>query len=184
MEVALTPTILHLGFSYYTDEIPEIAAAHGVSVHMYADDTQLYLPFSLTMPECAQEAVIQIEDCIEDVRQWMTSNKLKLNDEKTELLIILPSRQVHKCNLTSFTIGGCEINASSSVRNLGVMFDNRMLMKTQINSIVKNCNFQIREIGKIREFLSQEAATNLIHAFITSRLDYGMLFSPAFLTQK
>ena len=165
----------HIGpqaFSYYTDEVPEIAEGHGVSAHLYADDTQLFLPFSLTSRD-PRRAAHQIEDCIEDVRKWMQKNKLKLNEEKTELLILLPARQIHKCSLSSINIGGCQIEASSTVRNLGVLFDSTLQMKPQVNAIVKSCNFQLRRIGKLRQYLSSEAATNLIHAFITSRLDYG-----------
>ena len=93
-----------------------------LSVHLYADDTQLYLPFPLT-PRGAERAVIQIEDCIDDVRKWMSINKLKLNEDKTELLVSLPSRQAHKCSITSITIGGCEVQKTDSARNLGVIFD-------------------------------------------------------------
>ena len=103
----------------------------------------------------------------------MSSNKLKLNEDKTELLIILLCRQTHKCNIESLSIGGCEIKSSGTVRNLGVIFDNTMLLKSQINNVVKNCHFHLREIGKIRTYLSTEAASSLIHAFISSRLDYG-----------
>ena len=48
-----------------------------------------------------------------------------------------------------------------------------MSMKQQINSVVKSCNFQLRSIGQIRQYLTSEAASSLIHAFISSRLDYG-----------
>ena len=44
-------------FSYYTDEIPEIAELHGVSVSMYASDTQLYLSFNLSSPDSGDLAV-------------------------------------------------------------------------------------------------------------------------------
>ena len=165
----------HIGpqaFSYYTNDVPAIAAAHGVSVHLYADDTQLYLPFSLTT-EDADRAAQQMEFCIDDIRKWMTDSKLKLNEDKTELIVISPTRQKHKVSIDSLTIGGCNVTSSHEVRNLGVILDDQMIMKKQIGSIVKKCHFQLREIGKIRQYLSSDAATNLIHAFITSRLDYG-----------
>ena len=92
------------GFSYYSDPVPEIAEQHGVSAHLYADDTQLYLSFSLTQ-EDAERATIQMEDCIEDIRRWMNKNKLKLNEDKTEVLVILPSRQSHKTKIESLSIG-------------------------------------------------------------------------------
>ena len=54
-----------------------------------------------------------------------------------------------------------------------VIFDCFLQMKSHINAVVKSCNCQLREIGKIRQYLTLEAATNLIHAFVSSRLDYG-----------
>ena len=46
-------------------------------------------------------------------------------------------------------------------------------MKEQVNVDVKSCNYHTQTIGRIRHCLSFEAATNLIHAFATSRYDYG-----------
>jgi hypothetical protein len=160
------------GFSKYSDLVPEIAEEHGISVHLFADDTQYYLPFSLT-EEDLKRASLQMEDCCEDTRRWMTQNKLKLNKDKTEVLVILPFHQSHKCSIDSLTIGGHNVQTSKCVRNLGVLFDSSMLMKDQITSVVKGCNIQVRSIGRIRQYLSFEAASNLIHAFISSRLDYG-----------
>lgn len=140
---------------------------------MYADDTQLYLPFSLDKAGAAECAVRQMEDCIEDIRKWMSANKLKLNDDKSELIIFTPSRQVHKCNIKDIKMGDCTVEASASVRDLGVVFDRHMNMKAQVDSIVRQTNFQLRSIGKVRQYLSFEACSSLIHASISSRLDYG-----------
>ncbi len=158
-------------FSYYSDEVPEIAQKHWVSVHMYADDTQLYLPFELSATECAESAVTQMEDCIEDIRKWMAINKLKLNYYKSELMIITPSRQSHKCNIKQLTMGDCKVDASISVRNLGVIFDDTLSMKPQVDSIIRQTNYQLRAISRIRNYLNFEACSNVIHTSISSRLD-------------
>jgi hypothetical protein len=160
-------------YSYYSAEVPEVALQHGVSVHTYADDTQLYLQFELSSPEEAEAAVVRMEDCIEDVRKWMVMNKLKLNDDKSELLVITPSRQTHKCNLNQIKMGDCDVTASESIRNLGIMFDNTMSMKPQVNAVVKQTNYQLRSVGKIRQYLSFDACSSLIHSSISSKLDYG-----------
>ena len=52
---------------------------------MYTDDTQLYLSFDLND---GYDAPARIESCINDIKQWMTVNKLKLNNDKTEFLVI------------------------------------------------------------------------------------------------
>ena len=68
-------------FSFYSDPVPQIGEQHSISIHIYADDTQLYLPFALNETD-ANRAVIQMEDCIDDIWKWMTHNELKLNEEK------------------------------------------------------------------------------------------------------
>jgi hypothetical protein len=87
--------------------------------------------------------------------------------------VILPSRQAYKRSISQVQVGDCQVTVNSSARNLGVIFDDTFSMKAQINAVVKSCNFQLRSIGNMRKYLTTEAATNLIHAFITSRLDNG-----------
>ena len=53
---------------------------------MYADDTQLYMPCTA---EDSEGAVSKIEDCVADVKKWMPCNFRKLNDSKTEFLVII-----------------------------------------------------------------------------------------------
>ena len=64
------------------------------------------------------------------------------------------------------------IKASESVRNIGVWFDKTLLMKKHINSVCKTAFYQVRHLATIRRFLSYQHFEILIHAFVTSRLDY------------
>ena len=61
---------------------------------------------------------------------------------------------------------------ASSVRNTGVVFDNTMSMTNQVTSLCKAAHFHLRNIGRIRKSITYEACEKLIHALITSRLDY------------
>ena len=67
----------------YTADLADVAAKHDVNLHSFADDTQLYV----YCRRCdASTAVDQLEECITEVGQWMSANRLKLNTHKTELL--------------------------------------------------------------------------------------------------
>ena len=56
-----------------------------IDFHIYADDTQLYVSFDLSNPNVALD---RMNLCISDLRIWIIRNKLKINDSKTEFLII------------------------------------------------------------------------------------------------
>ena len=101
---------------------------------------------------------------------------LKLNSEKTEF-IIFASKKSPGCNITpSLPWHLRDTNISSHVWSLGVIFDSALSIAKHINYITKSCNFYIRNIGQIRQFLSKKACAKLVVALVTSRLDYLMFF--------
>ena len=69
----------------YMIPIGSIMSHHNIDFHIYADDTQLYVSFDLSNPSVALD---HMNLCISDLRMWMIRNKLKMNDSKTEFLII------------------------------------------------------------------------------------------------
>ena len=70
--------------------------------------------------------------CIDDINDWMTDNKLKLNDDKTEVMIISPSRMSTALSIPdSFDIGNASVPFSDTVKNLGVTLD-------QLSPILEN----------------------------------------------
>ena len=79
-------------FTLYTCPLGQIFKAHGLMYHLYADDRQLYLSFTPNTLGAQSMCLETIKNCIDDVRRWMTLNMLKLNDNKTEF-IILGTRQ-------------------------------------------------------------------------------------------
>jgi hypothetical protein len=171
-------------FIGYLGPTYDIAKRHGISIHQYADDTQLYLALDFDKQE---EAVAQMEACIQDIRTWMKQNKLKLNDKKTELLIIAPARQTQKVSIDMIKIGDSEVKTAAKAKNLGVTFDNTMCLHDHVTSIVRSCNFQLRLIGQARKYLTKDAAEKVLHAFISSRLDCGnsLLYGlPAYQIQR
>ena len=99
---------------------------------------------------------------------------LKLNESKTELLLIssVKNKSASKAAVPSINIGGSEIFPNDSIRNLGVQFDATMSMDKQVSNVCKLANHQIRKISRKRRMLDRKTAVMLVHAFVTSRLDY------------
>ena len=154
-------------FTLYTAPLEDIIIKHGLDYMLFADDTQLY--FVCKKPSTVQNA---IEACIEEIRLWMASNLLVLNDDKTEVIQFSSRFRKDGEKLVSLGVGGLDITPSESVRNLGVFFDNDGGMSSHINHVCKTAYHSLFRIGKIRSLLSQSSTEKLVHAFITSRLDY------------
>ena len=101
----------------------------------------------------------------------MILNGLKLNEEKTELLL-LSSRYRPSPSLEFVCVGGETIHPPSSVRNLGVILDPSADIEDHIKKICKTCHFHLTNISKIRTYLDRESTEAIIHAFVTTNLDY------------
>ena len=61
---------------------------------------------------------------------------------------------------------------SHVVRNLGILFDDQLSMVRQVSSIVKGCSYHLRNIGRVRPYLSTEACKTVIQGLVISKIDY------------
>lgn len=159
-------------FSYpvYTSPLFGIARQYNVNMHMYADDTQIYVSFDLRDTDTA---VQNLERCMSDIRKWMSQNHLKLNESKTELLMVGSQSVREKCNLSSLTIGNERVTFTNSARNIGVILDSGLTMADHIHSVTRSCYLQLHKISRIRPFLTEDAAATLIRSLVLSKLDYS-----------
>ena len=79
-------------FTLYTSPLGQTCTKHRITYHLYADDQQIYLAFKLSKKDCAR----RFENCIGEIRMWMSTNMLKLNDDKTEFSIFGTRQQLAK----------------------------------------------------------------------------------------
>ena len=140
--------------------------------HFYADDSKIYISFAPIQAE-SELTLSKTEACVMDVRSWMTSNKLKLNDSKTEFLVIGTPQQLKKVSIPHIRIGTEQVVPTKTARDLGTVVDENLKLVPHVSQIVKSTQFHLRNVAKIRRYLSQDSAEALIHSLITSRLDYG-----------
>ena len=154
-------------FTLYSAPLEDVISGHGINVLSYADDTQLYCSFR---PGESETAISRLECCIADVKDWMSRNKLKLN-VKTEVVHVT-SRFTQTEPIKHVTIGNSAISPTDAARNLGVIFDQHLSMTAHVNNLCKSASFALRSIGQIRKYLDRATTEKLVHAFVTSRLDY------------
>jgi hypothetical protein len=176
-------------FTVYVQPLGDIIRRHGVQFQGYADDTQPYLRFSLQDPHGLQNAIHVLERCIEDIRKWMLENKLKLNNDKTEFLVVVSPHQQSAMERARPTlrVGESLVRPKVKVRNLGVMFDAHGSMVPFVNQTVKTCYFHLQSINRIRVNLTPGACAAAVRALVLSRLDYAnslLVGAPDGLLQK
>jgi len=96
---------------------------------------------------------------------------LSCNPSKTEI-IHFSSRFSKYVSISNVDIGQHTVNTSKEARNLGVVFDQHLSMSNHVNNICCSASIALRHIGRIRKYLDNSSTERLIHAFISSKLDY------------
>ena len=103
----------------------------------------------------------------------MKKRKLKLNDSKTEIILVRGNQRSNILEeFGSLDFDGVQLHPVESVRNLGVYIDLELSFKKHINLLVKNCNYHIRNIYAVKRYLDQQSILALVHALVMSRVDY------------
>ena len=108
----------------------------------------------------------------------MLNNNLKLNDSKSEFLVIGTPQQISKISIDDVRVGSSNVIPSVTARNLGVYFDTNLNMETHVKNICKSTYYLLYNLRRIRKYFDQESMKLVVHALITSKLDYcnGLLF--------
>lgn len=160
-------------FTIYTMPLAKIIASYNINYHFYADDTQLYLSFDPKNRASFSDSLSTVQECIKDIKVWMNNNMLKLNDDKTEVLFISsPYFQNFLQEGASVLVDQTSVSRSKTARNIGVIFDDEMLLKEHITTVCKIAFFHLRNIGSIRRYLTSDACATLVHSLVSSRIDY------------
>ena len=135
-------------------------------VHVHCTSCRsLYKAFNPSDMTSKCVAISRIEACVGDIRIWMNDDFLKLNDDKTELLVITIREELSKISDISIKVGDQSISPSDDPpRNLGVIFDSTCCLDAHIANL--------HSVGKIRKYLDGPTAEKIINATVTSRQDY------------
>ena len=158
-------------FSLYTTPLSSIISRHkGIKFHFYADDSQVYIHLS---QKNAYAAFEKLNRCLDDVKEWMSTSKLKLNPDKTKFIIFGSKRQWDKLKACfPIDILGNSLCPADSVKNLGVWFDSDFSLSKHVQNACKSCFVKLRDFRHVRRFLTHDVSVLVTNALVSSRLDY------------
>ena len=86
---------------------------------------------------------------------WM--DKLKLNDDKTEFMIIGSRQQLEKVSVAELSVGDISVAPGSTARNLGVLFDRNLKFDAQVTKTCCAGYCYLHNIPKIRKYLTLDS---------------------------
>ena len=159
-------------YSRYTQPVARIIQLFCILYHFFADDSQLYRSFNTSTTQDQISAKQSLEHCIKSVSQWMFSNRLKLNMDKTECIMFGTRQQLAKLRFDRIDVCNEAIHSVPNVRNLGVYLDQELKMTAHVSHVVKTAYMHIRKLRSVKKYLTKHAMKTLVQCFIISRLDY------------
>ncbi len=134
-----------------------------IAYHSYADDTQIYLALSPN----DYSPIDSLCQCIDEINSRMSQNFLQLNKEK--VFAFGNKDEVLKVNAYLDSRGQTTKN---QVRNLGVILETDLSFSFHVKAVTKSAHYHLKNIARIRCFVSSQDLEKLVHVFITSRVDY------------
>ena len=153
-------------FTLYTQEVKEIVQRHGLKFHAFADDLQIYFPYTGKPSE-----LLSINSCLKEIKSWSEKNFLQLNKKKTKVINITVRSFDYK--ISRINLLDEDILVEKVVKNLGYFIDDELSMSKQVTSICRKGFGMLRNLWRISPRLNSiELKKQLVHSCILSRIDY------------
>ena len=140
--------------------------------HGYADDLQNYLSFKPRIEMDKECCINNLQNCIAEIRVWMHTNLLKLNDEKMEFIMIGTRQQLTRAGNAEIQIRDDMIQPTNFVRNLGFFYDKYMKDTSHVNRVTSTVYIMMKKISKIRHLLDTKTTKILMQALVLPKIDY------------
>ena len=164
-------------FILYTKALQKIAAKYGLDIQLYADDSQLYISFQPSRFSQLDDVKDRTNRCLAEIKAWMVNNFMKLNESKTELLVLGKPHVLKTYDLSiSLQFGSDTISPTECKgdhwKSLGVKLDATLSMERQINSVKQKCSWTMMNLRTIGRYLDESTKLMMVKQLVISKLDY------------
>ena len=155
-------------FTVYTNCLVNVLVAHEVDYHFHTDDSQLYIQID-NIPNAKERLTLLMSD----IKIWMARRRLKLNKGKSEIIVVRDNlRNDLRTDFGMLRFENTQLVPCECAKNLGVVLDSTLSFRPHIDTVMKTCNFYIRKLCMIRNFIDRDNLLSLAHSLIISKIDY------------
>ena len=157
-----------LFYNMFTASLGKVAKQESETNHKaYADDNNWYISFVTSNSDTKLQA---LSNCLEASKTWLLNNNLKLNNDKTKVICFTPRKDLNP--IQSFAFNSELVEPVTAFKNLGITMDTLLTMGSHINTVTQSAYLQIKNLSKIRQYLTLDSAKTLTQALVISRIDY------------
>ena len=158
----LGPTL----FSLFCNDLRDIAGVRECEIHMYADDTTLYLAES-----SPDKIVVVLNSVPQKLYEWCCRNRLIPHCGKTECMILIRGQFVGP--LQAMSLENSVVNEVKSTRSLGVQLDSNLNWNVHVHELIKSF---IQKLNLLRSlyFLPARARADFYFKVILPFVNYGL----------
>ena len=149
----------------------ELPPNTALNIYGYADDQSLGNKFKPSVPNAEKEAINTLERSLYNIKNW-TKITLKMNDSKTEFMIVGSKYQLKKCETESIDVNGILVTPSPCIKVLGALTDQQLSFKKHISVKCQTAVFNLQRLKSIHYMLDENAAHTLVLGLVTSHLYY------------
>ena len=154
-------------FSMYLRSLYDLLESLDVNFHGYADDNQIYFSF-----ENVEEANARLSVLLQKVQDWFVSHKLKLNTDKTKIIML----SKHRIDFTSdITIAQPTLKFSELAKNLGVLFDTEISYQSQITKCCQICYYYLHLLARHKNEMDKNTLKKISESYVLARLNYCVM---------
>lgn len=159
-------------YNIYSRSVRKTFSESGFECLAFADDKNGFMLFSLS---CEYEIFkVKVPKCLKEVENWASAHLLKINTDKTEILVFGNQEFLKKLTVHGIFTDNNQhmcIRFAESAKYLGVWLDTSLTFDVHVSNMISSGYAKLRKIRSFRKCLTKEDTETLIHAFISNKMD-------------
>jgi hypothetical protein len=154
-------------FSLYINDLPTVVR-HCVCI-LFADDTQLIISGD---PRNINSLIQKLEHDLLSILKWKDENGMKLNADKTQIIVLGSAANVAKIGQITVEVGGVLVNSRDTIKSLGLTIDSKLTWIDHINRLSRSYHLTARSLCPLKCVLSESNFIKVIDACLMSKLTF------------